>query len=56
MRELLDPKLNVAVLMQLAGLELWRVSAFAGLLLIVLGGVMYRQELRRMKTHAEARA
>lgn len=56
MRGLLDPKPNVAVLMQLAGLELWQASAFAGLLLIVVGGLMHRRELRRMKTHAKGRA
>ena len=49
MRAFLDTSLNVAVLMQLAGIECWRYSASLGLLLIVVGGALYRQEMRRAR-------
>jgi hypothetical protein len=49
MRALLDPRLNLAVLMQLAGLFYWQHYILVGLLLIVAGGALYRSELRSRK-------
>jgi hypothetical protein len=49
MRAFLDSRLNLAVLMQVAGLVCWQYSMLVGLLLIVAGGVLYRRELRARK-------
>jgi hypothetical protein len=49
MRAFLDSRLNLAVLMQVAGLVCSQYSILVGLLLMVAGGVLYRRQLRRRK-------